>query len=172
MKPTRRLSLAHDEAGVAAIEFALALPLLVALLFGAVEFVQLFSAARRVDHAAAAMADIVSQGPTITDAQLTDVMTVAPTLVAPLPTATVGEQISSFTADATGKVTQDWTTSNNYSGTAPAVPTGYLAASESVIVADVTYQFNSPLRFFIPGTITFQQHAYVRPRLSGQVAKS
>jgi Flp pilus assembly protein TadG len=171
MKPDR-LSLARDEAGVAAIEFALVLPLLVALLFGAVEFVQLLSAARRVDHAAAAMADVVAQGRTITDAELTDIMTLAPILVSPLPTTSVGEQISSFTADSNGAVNRDWTKSSNYSGAAPSVPTGYLTANESVIVADVTYQFTSPLRFMIPGVVTFQKHAYVRPRLTSQVTKS
>lgn len=162
---------AHDERGIAAVEFALCLPALVALLFGGFELVQFFAAERRTSHSAAAIADVVAQGRSITSAQLTDVMNIGPTLVSPLPTNTLGEQVSSFTADASGKVAVDWTSSSNYSGPAPSVPAGYLAANESVIAVDVVYQFTSPLRVFLPGSFTFQRHAYARPRLSSQVVR-
>ena len=162
----------HDERGAAAVEFALLLPFLVTLQFGSVELVRAFEAQRRVAHVAAAMADVISQGATTSNAELADVMKSADILVSPLPTGAMGLRISSLTANGVGVVSQDWTYSKNWTQSgAPSVPTGYLAANESAIVADVAYDYNSPIRYILPNTIRFVRHAYIRPRLSNQVQK-
>lgn len=162
----------RNERGAAAIEFALVLPILVALQIGSVELVKAFEAQRRIAHVAAAMADVVSQGQTVTDAQLTDAMAAGEVLVDPLPTTTLGLRISSLTADSSGAVSVDWTTSQNWTQAgAPSVPAGYLAAGESAIVADVSYGYTSSTRYVLGDTITFVRHAYIRPRLSNQVTK-
>ncbi|HEV2531612.1 TadE/TadG family type IV pilus assembly protein [Phenylobacterium sp.] len=168
----RRLSFRRDERGAAAVEFALMLPILVTLQLGSVELVRAFEAQRRIAHIAAAMADVIAQGRTTTAADLTDAMVAGQVLVNPLPTGNMGLRISSLTADSRGVVTSDWTQSQNWSATGgPSVPTGYLAAGESAIVADVTYDYTSPIRYLLPTTLHFARHAYVRPRLSTQVAK-
>jgi Flp pilus assembly protein TadG len=170
MRPRR--SFRRDQRGAAAMEFALMLPILVTLQIGSVELVKAFEAQRRIAHVAAAMADVVSQAPTVSDAQLADALIAGQILVDPLPTANLGLRISSLTADASGTVSQDWTTSQNWTqGGSASVPSGYLAAGESVIVADVSYAYSSSTQYVLPGTITFVRHAYIRPRLSNQVTK-
>lgn len=170
MKSSRHLI--RDQGGAAAMEFALLLPFLVTLQLGSVELVRAFEAQRRIAHVAAAMADVVSQGKTVTDAQLADAMTSGQVLVAPFPTASLGLRVSSLTADARGAVSVDWTSSQNWTQAgAPSAPAGSLAAGESAIVADVSYDFVSPIRFVLPNTIHLVRHAYVRPRLSNQVQK-
>lgn len=162
----------RDQRGAAALEFALLVPFLVTLEFGSVELVRAYEAQRRVAHVAAAMADVVSQGTTVSTAQLNDAFISGQVLVAPLPTTPLGLRISSITADARGVASVDWTTSQNWTGAAaPSIPAGYLNPGESAIVADATYNWDSPLKYLLPNTIHFVKHAYVRPRLSAQVQK-
>jgi len=167
-----RRSFRGDVRGAAAVEFALLLPILITLQLGSVEFVRAFEAQRRIAHVAAAMADVISQGKTTTSAQLSDAMIAGQVLVAPLPTANLGLRISSLT-NTNGVVSVDWTQSQNWTQAGqPSAPAGYLAAGESAIVADVTYNYLSPIRYLLPNTIRFSRHAYVRPRLSAQVQKT
>lgn len=162
----------RDTRGAAAVEFALTLPILVTLQLGSVELVRAFEAQRRIAHVAAAMADVVSQGRTVSQAQLNDTYLAGQILVSPLPVSNLGLRISSLTANASGKVGLDWSDNQNWTQAgAPSVPTGYLAAGESAIVADVSYDYVSPIRYLLPNTIHFVRHAYIRPRLSSQVAK-
>ena len=168
----RRLSFRRDQRGVAAVEFALMLPILVTLQLGSVELVRAFEAQRRIAHVAAAMADVVSQGTTVSQAQLNDTYLAGQVLVNPLPIANLGLRISSLTADSKGVVSVDWTDRQNWTQAGPpTVPAGYLAAGESAIVADVSYDYASPIRYLLPSVIHFVRHAYIRPRLSNQVAK-
>lgn len=162
----------RDVRGAAAVEFALTLPILVTLQLGSVELVRAFEAQRRIAHVAAAMADVVSQGRTVSRSELDDTYIAGQVLVSPLPTTNLGLRISSLTADSHGAVGVDWTDNQNWTQAgAPSVPAGYLAAGESAIVADVSYDYVSPIRYLLPDTIHFVRHAYIRPRLSNQVAK-
>lgn len=65
----RRLS---DEGGIAAVEFALTLPMTIVLFFGAVEASDLLTVKRRVANASNSLADLVSHDPSITVAQIQD----------------------------------------------------------------------------------------------------
>lgn len=170
MKPVKRF--ACDQRGGAALEFALLLPILVSLQLGSVELVRAFEAQRRIAHVAAAMADVVSQGRTVSTAQLNDAFISGQVLVAPLSTTPLGLRVSSITANAQGATSADWTVTQNWTGAAaPSIPAGYLDPGESAIVADASYSWDSPLKYLLPNTIHFVKHAYVRPRLSTQVQK-
>jgi Flp pilus assembly protein TadG len=162
----------RDERGLAAIEFAILLPVLLLFYFGAVEMVSLFQAQRRLAHVAATIADITAQGMSINDTQLSNVFDAGAVVMLPFSSTSLKERVTSLQADSSGNVTVGWTANRNYgSGAAASVPSGYLAANESVIVADVGYDYTSPLRFVIPGVLHFQDHAYFRPRQSAAVAK-
>jgi hypothetical protein len=52
------------------------------------------------------------------------------------------------------------------------VPRGYLGANENVIVADVIYDYHAIFGMFVPSTMHFEQHAYVRPRLTPKIDKT
>lgn len=161
-----------DQRGLAAIEFALTLPVLILLYFGSVEIVSAYNAQRRVAHIAAAISDITAQGRTISTAELTDLFKVGQVMMSPFPAGGLKQRIVSLSADSGGTVTQAWTANSNYAGgSAITVPAGYLSANQSVIVAEVVYDYTSPLRLVIPGTIQFSKRAYFRPRVSAKVDK-
>lgn len=160
-----------DRRGVAAVEFALIAPMLVGLYLSAVELTLAFEAQQRMTHMASAMADMAAQSRTITTAQLDDIMQSGSVMAYPLTTSPLGQRIASMTANSAGVVTVDWTRTHNFTTTAaPTVPTGFLRANESVIVADVTYDYHPIFTVVLPATMTFRQHAYLRPRLSATVS--
>ncbi|RAK68869.1 TadE/TadG family type IV pilus assembly protein [Phenylobacterium kunshanense] len=164
---------ATDRRGAAAIEFALIFPMIFMLNIAAAEALQVYQAQRAVAHIAATMADITAQGRTVTDADLTDILSASTVMIHPFPSASLQQRVSSLVANGSGSVSLDWTAKRDYSGSdTPSVPSGYLAANESAIVADVIYDYRPSFGFFLPDTIRFERHAYARPRLSTKVEKS
>jgi Flp pilus assembly protein TadG len=160
-----------DTRGVAAVEFALLLPLLITLYLGSVEVFAVFGADRRAAHLAAAMADVAAQSRSLSNTELTDIMAMGPSMMHPEPTgALLQQRITSLVADSNGRVSSDWSVNRNFaSGAAPTLPAGYLAAGESVVVAEVRYGYRTA--FGMTGaTLNLRKSAAVRPRLSERVA--
>lgn len=158
-----------DRRGVAAVEFALIAPMLVGLYLGSVELTLAFQAQQRMTHMASAIADMVAQSRTISTAQLDDIMQSGSVMAFPLSTVPLHQRISSITASSAGVASVDWTRTNFSGMAASAAPAGFLKANESVIVADVTYAYHPIFTVILPVTVTFKQHAYLRPRLSTTV---
>ncbi len=166
----RPRSFLADKRGVAAMEFAFIAPVLIALYLGAVELTLAFQAQTRLAHMASAMADMAAQNRAITTAQVDDVMQAGSVMTFPLPAAPLGQRIASISRSSTGVVTVDWTRSQNFEcAPAPTVPAGFLNNNESVIVADVRYEYPSTFSLILPPTMRFERHAYLRPRLSDKV---
>jgi len=164
--------LRDDRSGVAAIEFALVFPVIFVLHVGAAEALQAYQAQRNVAHIAAAMADITAQSRTVTDGEVGDTLGASTIMIRPFPNGTLQQRISSISSDSGGHIATDWTVKKSWSGTEdPAVPVGYLNAGESVVVADVVYDYHPTFGLFLPDTIRFTRHAYARPRLSAKVEK-
>ncbi|MDE3060591.1 MAG: pilus assembly protein [Pseudomonadota bacterium] len=75
----------RDDSGVALIEFALALPLLLLLLAGAVEFGRFALMHQKLDKAASAMADFAAGSQGVSAADLDGFAQSAPQIVSPFP---------------------------------------------------------------------------------------
>ena len=163
---------AADQKGAAAIEFVLIFPVLFVLHLAAAEALMAYQAQRNVAHIAAAMADIVAQSRSVTTGDLDDVLAVSTSMIHPYPNVGLQQRITSIVKGDNGTQTNEWTVKKNYtvSGNA-SVPSGYLANGESVIVTDVIYDYKPTFGMFLPATVRFTRHAYVRPRLSQKVEK-
>ena len=163
---------ATDQSGAAAIEFALIFPVLFVLHIAAVEALGAYQAQRKISHIAAAMADITAQSRSVSTAELDDILLASVSMIHPFPNADVQQRVSSLSANSAGSVSTDWTVKKAYTVSGgPSVPSGYLSANESVIVTDVIYDYKPTFGLFLPATIRFTRHAYVRPRLSVKVEK-
>jgi Flp pilus assembly protein TadG len=164
--------LAGDVRGVAAIEFALIFPILFALNIAAAEALMVYQAQRNVAHIAATMADITAQSRTVTEQELTDILTASTVMIHPFPITNLQQRVSSLSANGSGTVSTDWTAKRDYTQAGnPSVPSGYLLANESVIVTDVIYDYRPTFGLFLPETIRFSRKAYSRPRLSAKVER-
>jgi Flp pilus assembly protein TadG len=163
---------AADQRGAAAIEFVLIFPVLFVLHLAAAEALMAYQAQRNVAHIASAMADIVAQSRSVTTSDLDDVLTASVSMIHPFPNVGLQQRITSIYKNDSGTVVNEWTVKKAYTATGNAsVPSGYLANGESVIVTDVIYDYKPTFGMFLPATVRFTRHAYVRPRLSAKVDK-
>ncbi len=160
-------------AGVAAIEFALIAPVLITLYFGMAELTQALMAQRRISHATATLGDLVAQGQTTSTTELTDVFKVGTAIMSPFPTGPLKMRVTSITANASNVAKVDWSIGQGMTGlskgSTQTVPSGVIAANQSVIKSEVTYVYSSSINYFLPSPLTFSNTYYLRPRLSDQV---
>jgi len=163
-----------DQRGVAAIEFALIAPVAIALYCGFAELTMAMMADRRVAHAASVVGDLVAQTPSVSASDLTDIFQVGNAIMAPFTPTPLKMRITSIVADAKGVPKVAWSQGDGLTamtaGTAVSgFPPTLLAAGDSVIQADVSYAYTSPLRMTLPDAITFSNTFYLKPRQSASV---
>jgi len=172
LRSLRRLR--ADIAGVAAIEFAFIAPVLITLYFGVAELTQAMIAQRRNSHAASTIGDLVAQSTCVTDANLTDIFTVADAILSPFPVATLKMRVTSISANAAGTTTVDWSKGSGMTalgaGSAISVPAGVISANQSIVKSETSYTYTSPVNYILPSPITFTNAYYLRPRLSDKTA--
>lgn len=101
MTPRPRRSLRSDRAGVAAVEFAIVAPVMVTLLFGAIELGNAFRIQTKVNTATGQLAELIAgqQAVTAPSGNLKDMCTGAAMNLLPYPTGTFSADIVSGTND-------------------------------------------------------------------------
>ena len=173
----RRLGrLVTDQRGVSAVEFALLLPLMIALYLGTVEVSQGISVDRKVTMTARAIADLVTQYSTIDNARMTDILSASTAVMTPYATSPLKVTVSSVVIDDKGKATIDW--SDTLYGTARAkgstvtLPSALAVPSTSLIWSEVQYDYTPAIGYAITGTLTLKEQLYMSPRASGSVSRT
>ncbi len=169
--------LARDKRGVSAVEFALIAPAMVASYFGMAEITQALLAERKAAHAASAIGDLVAQSSSVSSSDVTDIFEIASTIMKPYSTSTLKMRVSSLTADSGGTPKVDWSSGSGLTAlttgaTVTGVPTGVIAAGQSVVMSEVTYSYDAPVDLMMPNAVTFTRKFYLRPRKSDKVAKT
>jgi Flp pilus assembly protein TadG len=179
----------RNEDGVAAIEFAMIVPIMVFMFIGAVELSQAITVDRRVSQVASSTADLVARAEKqISDSEIGDIMKVGGYIMDPYtqnPLQIIMRNVTSSPASAT-VTKQSWTCT--YSGitktqtctctnTAFTLPPDLVGKNDSVVIADVSYNY-TPLVFdyflkkSLPtsgsGTYKLAETIYLKPR--GQAA--
>lgn len=157
----------RDERGISAVEFAMLAPVLIAFYFGMAEFCQGFMAQKRMGHVSAMVADLVAQQETVSQANLDDIFAIGGLIMKPFPTAALQQRVSSVTRTS-GVAKVDW---SRGAGMAPravnstiTLPTDLIANGESIIVSEATYDYDSPVDYFMAGITRFSHIYYLRPR--------
>ena len=165
----------NDHRGVAAIEFALILPFLAILYFGAIEVSLLISADRKVTETASVLADLVSRTATINAADMSNVFDASRALFEPYDVSTVQMRVTSL-IEKNGVAQVDWSKGRNavprIVGDAVTLDAGVLPTNGSVIMAEITYNYRSVLGFFLKDGMVLHETFYLRPRASDTVVWS
>lgn len=167
---------ARDRRGVSAVEFALLAPVMIAIYFGLAEFCQGFMAQQRVAHSTAQVADIVAQTDVVTKDEIDDTMAIGGLILAPFSSTPLKMRVTSVTRNSSGVAKVDWSRGGGLAalavGATVTVPAGMIANGETIIMSEATYDYTSPLRYFLPGVTTFRNTYYLRPRLVDKVGCS
>lgn len=168
------------QGGLAAVEFALIAPVMVTLLLGTVELCNALECHQKVTMLASTSADLVAQAKSVSATDMSNIFSAVDAIMYPFATANAKIVISSILSDGSGDGTIDWSQAQNTTaltaGDAVTVPSGLMPASEcakdacSVILAQVTYEYTSPIGRFFLGPVAMTDTFYSHPRRSTTVA--
>ncbi len=172
------------ESGLAAIEFALSLPLMVALLLGSSEICMLLIKQEKSERIATTISDLVAQEKTLTTNQLNDILLAAGQEMLPFNFGEYGMVIITSVTQ-TGdpsisnppKISWQYVGGGNYQnisrvgnvGNPASLPAGFtLQVGDNIIVTEVFYKnvalfTSSPSTFKLPTTL--YSLAVAKPRL-------
>lgn len=162
--------------GVAAVEFALLLPLFLVIYICVIEFTQAFMVQRRAHHSAAMLADIVAQSNTVTTAQLSDFFAIGGLIMAPYSSTPLTGRVTSVVMNAQKQPRVQWSYGSNMPvhkvNAVLTIPQDLLKnEGDSLIFAETVYSYDSPFDIAVPGfpdylsnITTFRREFYLRPR--------
>lgn len=166
------------ERGIAVVEFAMILPVLMTLFYGTIEVTRYILITQKVEKLAHSIADVTSQEQVATTAVLNQALAATSDIMSPYTMTTNGTVFitSLYRAPNTTDATVNWryqgggslpeTSKLGALNTVPSVPGGFtFDERENIIAAEVFYRF-SPLissQFF--GTTTIYRSAFYKPRL-------
>jgi len=167
--------LISDRRGVALVETAFAMILFMTMILGVVEVGRFVLLNQKLDRAGVTVADLVSQGETISANEVDSLMNAVEFVLQPFAMDANGAVIvSSVAATGTEEPKVMWQRSgagelsiSSHLGPVDAdaeLPAGVVVrAGESLIIAEVFYEFR-PLLFSDLGEISLYHTAFFRPR--------
>ncbi len=158
----------RDRKGAAAVEFAILAPVMITIYFGLVETAEAVLASRKADHVASAIGDLVAQSSgTVSTSDMDDIFNIGNTIISPFPTSTLQMRITSLTPNSGGNPAVTWSYGSGMSalaaGTTKTLPIS-VSSGDSAVMSEVTYTYNSPLKYVLPNALVFKSVYYFRPR--------
>lgn len=160
---------ARARKGLAALEFALIAPMMVFLLFGAVELIDALDVDQRVQNAASSLADVVSRDTEVSNTELSGLWTALDILMYPDTSTNMSACITSISIDAAGNSHTVWSEQHNGFGTCPSADVSLSASmrqpNTSLIVAETHYNYSPRLNFVFSGAFQMRHITYRRSRI-------
>lgn len=170
-----------DRRGIAAVEFALVVPILIVLYIGTVEMNAALTIDRKLSQAASAVADLVAQESSITQGELNDVMDIARSIFDPYPTGEVHIVVAGVLMEEDYKPRVQWSQGLNASQWAKGAPPPIDIPNELIktkdtflVVTHATYTYKPTFvtlfkDIFSTSQIELEDNYFLRPRISAQV---
>jgi Flp pilus assembly protein TadG len=170
---------ARDRSGTAAIEFALVVPGLLTLAIGCYEAANLMLADLKLEAAAETAADLVAQtriNTVLQNSDFTNISNAVTQVMSPFPTSSNQLKIAYASVTyKTGSPLINWHVEVN--SATPISPTSLpnsasaanlgnetTGSTDSVIVAQVTYAYTSPVSYVLSSSYRLSEAALNRPR--------
>ena len=167
-----------DDRGIAAVEFALIMPLMMVMFFGMIDVSMGVGADRKVTVIAQTMADLPSRYTSVTDTDFTNFFRIGDAMLTPFAASELTVRISQVYIDPTsgsGKVYWSkgdvpWAVNTSIS-----VPAGLIGKDSAnkvlpnqyLILAEVKYVYKPIIGYVVPKTgITLAESTFTRPRQS------
>ncbi len=159
----------HANQGVAAVEFALILPLMLLIYLGTLEASRAISYHNRIISITSALGDLVAQTENnITSTMLNDYFKAAQTIIAPYPATEVKQIITNVYVNPAGQTSIVW--SRGFNGGSPRsainLPANIIdvAKDNYVIISEASLAYQPMITYIFPGNLDFYQIFYHLPR--------
>jgi len=157
-----------DQRGLAAVEFAFILPIMMVMLFGTIEFSQAIATDRKISLMARTLSDLTSQATLVTDTDLTNFFNASTAIMTPYPTAPLSSTITQIYVDASKVAKVKWSKGSVplAVNTTVTVPTTLAVADSYLIFSQVSYTYTPKIAYVMKNAITMSDSAFTRPRQS------
>ena len=173
--------LLNDCRGIAAVEFAVILPVMLVMFFGVVEFSSGIAVDRKATLVARTLSDLTSQMVSVADADLTSFGQTAKAIMTPYAPPPLQSSITEIYVDiTTGVARVQWSkgltidTSGNVAiaatpphnpGDIVVIPPALVVNGTYLIWSEVSYKYTPAVGYVMAKTgITLSDTAYTRPR--------
>lgn len=165
--------IARDCAGVAAVEFALLLPVMLLLYVGGTEVSEGYTVKNKATSVNSAVGDLVTRTKAITTSQMQDILDASASVIAPYSVDKLKIKVSSVWIDDKSIAKVVWSAARNDTPLAEkavvSLPAGVAYPKTYLIVTEVHYAYSPSLGYAITGTVDLSGTAYSKPRLSNAV---
>jgi Flp pilus assembly protein TadG len=172
--------LLKDRSGIAAVEFAVIVPMMLVMFFGTVEFSSAVAIDRKVTLMARTLANLTSQGQSVNDAAIANfraasgaIMTPYSGPLYPAPNTTVSEL---YIDPATGVARVQWSQGSQprTAGTPVAIPAslisldaqGKIIPQQYLIFSEANFLYTPTVGYVMTSSVSLSDVAYTRPRQS------
>jgi Flp pilus assembly protein TadG len=166
----------RDASGIAAIEFALIVPLMLVMIFGTIEISSGVAVDRKVSMVAQTMADLASRYTTVSSTDLANFTAIANAMMTPYSSTPLKVTVTEVYIDpSTGVARAQWNTGyvSRLPGSTVPVPAALITrdssnkilANQYLIFAEVSYLY-TPAVGYVMGKagVTLSDQTYTRPR--------
>lgn len=170
----RARKLSRSEDGVSAVEFALIAPLMALIYFGCIELSVMMTLDRKVTGATAALGDLTARASSISDNDLDDIIQATRMVMQPNDMAGARIRITSLYEDG-GDVKVRWSDGCNKTpynvDEEVTIPSNLIPTAGTLIMAEIEYDYNSNIGFFITSAKTLSDTFYLRPRRVDSISR-
>jgi Flp pilus assembly protein TadG len=179
--------LRRDTRGLGAVEFALIVPLMLAMIFGVIQISSGIAIDRKVSMVTQTTSDLVSRYKEVAEVDLDGIITIANAILTPYDSTPLKAKITQvYINPANGNACVQWSkaTSNEVAydkGKILTVPSALIVkndddqivAGQYLIFSEVTYRYTPAVAWFpqMP-FLDLNDKTYTRPRLSACVLRS
>lgn len=176
--PGRRALLARfrsDRSGIAALEFALILPIMLMLYLGGVEVGDALTIKRKVTNVTSTIADLVAQAKTVDDNDMKNILDAAASIITPYDENKLRIKVSGVKIDDKGKATVAWSDALHDTPlpqkSTVALPDGVDQPNTFLVMSEVHYDYDPSFGYVLTGTFDLTDQFYLRPRLAAEVQR-
>lgn len=161
--------------GAVAVEFAFIAPILILILFAVIVFSDAFQSRAKTSQMAATVADLAAQRAELTDADIQDIFQAGATVMYPYSPMKARVVVSSVIENAEGRRIVEWSDASSGNsvpaGTEVAIPEKILQPGASVLMAEVSYEYVTPVTQLISGPISMTAKSFSVPRTAAHVGR-
>lgn len=172
---TRRLhSFRKDEKGIAAIELAFVLPVMVTFIFASWELSMVYLVKKRTDHAATVLADLTTQTSTISSATYNGYVEAVEAVMYPFNEHTLKLHVIGVTVDKNKKLKLAWErkTGGGTGLNVNTLPAGLRLPDSFYVISETEVAYKPSFVSGMVGTIDLKDNAIMVPRLTTSIAST
>jgi Flp pilus assembly protein TadG len=162
-------ALLKNTSAIAAVEFAMILPIMLVLFFGTVEMSNGVAVYRKVTLMAHTLSDLASQSQQVQDADLSNFFAASAGVMMPYSSTPISQTISELWVNPSGQVYVQWSSGTaplTVGATFPSLPANLAVANSYVIFSQVSYVYKPVVGYVMSKLgVTLYDFAYTRPRV-------